>query len=204
VSAALQIALTLTLTVCVGAGIVAALLGYTAWDTLPLLYYRNEWSGIGMYIIHHTATLLGWGTAAITGMGHNIAIPVQLFEFTAPFTNLRWALHAAGLKGTTLYLVNGIAMFVSFFALRVVFNIWLFGVRFIWQYEAYSQLPTWIQLDGFVVYCANLALQLLWFSKILKGVIALFQSKSSTPSRGQSPEPLLESKDDSKDDISKA
>lgn len=59
-----------------------------------------------------------------------------------------------------------------------------------------------------VVYCANLALQLLWFSKILKGVIALFQSKSSTPSRGQSPEPLLErkddSKDDSKDDISKA
>ena len=66
-SAALQIALTLTLTVCVGAGIVAALLGYTAWDTLPLLYYRNEWSGIGMYIIHHTATLLGWGTAAITG-----------------------------------------------------------------------------------------------------------------------------------------
>ena len=47
-----------------------------------------------------------------------IAIPVQLFEATQPFTNGRWFLHTAGYKDTTLYLVNGAMMFISFFRNR--------------------------------------------------------------------------------------
>ena len=92
--------------------------------------FGEEWGGFGMYAVHHTATLLGWGTAAVTGFCHNLAIPAQLFEATGPFTNLRWFLSAAGLKSTKLYLANGVAMFLSFLVLRVVFNIWLCVVRF--------------------------------------------------------------------------
>ena len=42
-----------------------ALLGYTLFDTLPLLYHRNAWVGSATYIVHHVAVLLGWGASVV-------------------------------------------------------------------------------------------------------------------------------------------
>ena len=36
----------------------------------------------------------------------------------------------SGLKDTTLYIVNGVGMAVSFFLLRIVYNLWIVGTRF--------------------------------------------------------------------------
>jgi hypothetical protein len=63
-----------------------AMFGYTFYDLLPLLYHRKEWSGVGMYMLHHICTLMSWGVAAHTGYAHAVVVPVLLLEITGPFT----------------------------------------------------------------------------------------------------------------------
>ena len=156
-----------------------AMVGYTFYDLLPLLYHRNEWSGVGMYLMHHVCSLASWGTSAATGYAHSIVVPVLLLEFTGPFVNLRWFLSTAGYKDTKLYIANGVIMFLSFFVLRVVFNWWIFITRFILQREAFFETPLSIQLLCGGLFPVNLALQLLWFQKILMGILALLSGKKS-------------------------
>ena len=122
-----------------------------------------------------------WGVAASTGYAHSVAVPVLLLEITGPFTNMRWFLHTAGLKDTTLYLVNGVCMTISFFMLRVVFNWWLFITRFISQREAYLMQPIWIRYFYYFLFPTNLALQLLRFKKIIDGVLNLLGVGAATP-----------------------
>jgi hypothetical protein len=155
-----------------------ALVGYTLWDALPLIYYRKEWGSFGMYMVHHIGAALGWGMCAITGVGHNFAVPALLFEATAPFTNGRWFLSTAGLKETRLYIANGVGMALSFFVLRIVYNLWIVSVRFGWQAaEFYAAAPGWMLAACYPLYAVNLALQFMWFSKIVTGIIALVAGK---------------------------
>ena len=146
-----------------------------AWRLLPLLYHRKDWSGVKMYLVHHVASLATWGTAAASGYVHNTVVPVLLLEFTGPFVNARWFLSTAGYKDTTLYLVNGVFMFLSFFTLRVVFNWWLFLTRFVLHWDEFSLTPLYIRVECLVLFPINLCLQLLWFQKILMGVLALLR-----------------------------
>jgi len=150
-----------------------AMVGYTFYDLLPLLYHRKKWGGFAMYLVHHVATIASWGVAAATGYAHCVGVPVLLLEITGPFTNLRWFLHVAGYKNTTAYLVNGILMTVSFFVLRVVFNWWLFITRYYLQRAAFLMQPAWLRWLYYFLYPTNLALQLLWFKKIMDGVMKL-------------------------------
>jgi len=152
-----------------------AILGYTAWDTLTLIYYRKEWrKGLEMYFVHHTGSLAAWGIAATTGVGHNIVVPVELLEATSPFVNMRWFLSTAGYgKDSKLYIVNGIAMFISFFVLRVAFNWWLCIQRFYVQWADFAPLPLYFKSIALVLFPINLTLQMMWFSQILKGIIKI-------------------------------
>ena len=150
-----------------------AMLGYIAWDTLPLLWYARKWSGSGVYLLHHAGSLAGWGTAVMTGVGHNMALPMQLLEVTAPFTNLRWFLATAGMKNTKLYIANGVAMFLSFLAARIIFILWLYVVRFGIQHDSFRKMPGWLQADAVIVFTLNLVLQFTWFSKISKAIRVL-------------------------------
>ena len=152
--------------------------GYTFYDLWPLLWHRKDegWKGgVGMYVVHHVCTLASWGTAAASGYGHNVVVIVLFLEATGPFVNLRWFLSTHGLKDTTLYIVNGIIMFVLFFLLRVVFNWWIAITRFYVQRDAFFAQPGYIIACNLTLYPINLLLQLLWFQKILKGVLALIR-----------------------------
>merc|ERR1711871_1930270 len=133
----------------------------------------NEWNGFGMYTVHHVASLLSWGIAGATGLLHNVLVPILLLEATGPFTNMRWCLHTAGYKETKTYIVNGVMMFLSFFVLRVVFNWWLWFQRVVMQHEEVMVLPPYIKFLTWCLFPVNLVLQLLWFQKILNGVLAL-------------------------------
>ena len=150
-----------------------AMCGYTAWDTLLVVRYRREWSGFGMYAVHHAGSILAWGLCAVTGYAHVIAVPALLMEATGPFVNLRYFLSTAGLKEGKLYLVNGVLMFFSFLVTRVIFNWWLYLSRFWWQRELMWQLPPAIVLSFNLLFPVNLLLQMMWFAKITKGVLAV-------------------------------
>jgi len=150
-----------------------AMVGYTVWDSLVLFRYRAHWSSVGMYAVHHAGSILAWGLCAVSGYAHVIAVPTLLFEATAPFVNARYFLATAGLKESVLYTINGVLMFLSFFVVRVVFNWWLYLSRFWWQRELMWQLPPAIVVSFNCLFPVNLALQMLWFVKIAKGLLAV-------------------------------
>lgn len=154
-----------------------AMVGYTSYDMLPLLYHRKEWSGVTLYLVHHVCSLATWGLAATSGLTHSIVVPVLLLEATGPFVNLRWFLSTHGLKDTWLYLANGLAMFLSFFVLRVLFNWWIFFNRIALRHDDMMALPTHIMLLTYVLFPINLFLQLVWFQKIMNGILALVRGK---------------------------
>ena len=157
-----------------------AMVGYTAYDLGPLLYHRAEWGGVGMYLVHHVCTVLSWGITAASGYSHALSVPVLFLEATGPFVNARWFLSQHGYKDTALYLANGVAMFVLFFALRVVFNWGLAITRFWLQWDAFfGTQPTYVIASILLFYPINLLLQLMWFQKILKGILALLRGGSS-------------------------
>ena len=154
-----------------------AMVGYTVYDLAPLLYHRAEWGGVGMYLVHHVCTVLSWGITAASGYSHALSVPVLFLETTGPFVNARWFLSQHGYKDTKLYVANGIAMFLAFFALRVVFNWGLAIARFWLQYDAFfGTQPTYVIASILLFYPINLVLQLMWFQKILKGILALLLS----------------------------
>ena len=156
-----------------------AMVGYTTYDLMPLLWHRAEWGGVGMYLVHHVCTVLSWGISAGSGYSHSITVSVLFLEATGPFVNLRWFLSAHGYKETKFYIANGVVMFLLFFALRVVFNWWIFITRFILHWDEFTtQQPTYIAAADLFFFPINLALQLLWFSKIVKGILALLSGSS--------------------------
>lgn len=159
------------------------MLGYTTWDSMLLIWHRNEWKGLGMYFVHHFGALSSWGAGAFSGLGHNLVVPVLYLEATAPFTNLRWVLSAAGLKDTTLYIVNGFMMFLSFFILRICFNWWLFLQRVWVQRDTFGELPLWFRFIVLTLFPVNLMLQMMWFQKICKGIFALLFGSGSKSSK---------------------
>lgn len=105
-------------------------LAFLLTDLMPLLYYRKVWSGTGMYIGHHVLSFISWGDCAINGTCHQIALGLLLVEATSPFVNGRYFLSTHGLKSSTLYVVNGFMMMISFLVLRVV-GMGLLGVKFL-------------------------------------------------------------------------
>ena len=158
-----------------------AMLGYTLWDFLLIIYYRNEWSGLPMYLVHHMGVFGSWGVAAASGLGHCIVVPVLLLEATGPFVNARWFLSVAGLKNTTRYVVNGILMAISFFVLRIAFNWWLFIQRYFMQWEELRTMPLGVFITCALGFPLNLILQHLWFWKICKGIQAILFEKGQKP-----------------------
>ena len=158
----------------------AAMIGYTIWDLFTIIYYRKEWGGFEMYIVHHFGSISAWGLCAVTGYAHVIAVPALLMEVTGPFVNGRYFLSTAGLKDTTLYTVNGVMMFLTFLIFRVVFNWWLYLSRFWWQFSLMWQCPVALVICFNLLYPVNLTLQMIWFSKITKGIIAVLKGKGES------------------------
>jgi hypothetical protein len=155
-----------------------AMVGYTVWDFLTILYYRNEWGGFAMYVVHHIGTISAWGLCASTGYAHVVAVPSLLMEATGPFVNGRYFLSTAGLKETTLYMVNGALMFLSFFGIRIVYNWWIYLLRFWSQGALMWALPNTVVVVLFnILYPVNLSLQMIWFYKITTGIIAILSGK---------------------------
>jgi hypothetical protein len=161
-----------------------ALLGYTTWDLVLLVFYRKEWPSFRAYFLHHASVLLGWGICAVNGLAHNASVPMQLLESTGLFVNARYFLSEAGLKESRWYFYNGVAMLTSFFLVRIVFNVWLIATRLWTQRETISaELPTWIWLTLMSLQVINLAIQHMWFWKILKGCIAVARGTPQSNSK---------------------
>mgnify|MGYP006165232413 CR=1 FL=1 len=155
--------------------VIYILLGYIAVDSCAIVYYRKAWKPYAFYF-HHAATLVGFTVMAVSGLFHNCAVLVVLTEATAPFVHGRWFLSKAGLKQTTLYVVNAVLILLSWFVLRVVMLGWLLWQRVYVQSEAFFGLGQPIVGAFLVIFGLMYALQIYWFWKIVSGLLVILSA----------------------------
>ena len=156
-------------------------LAFLLTDLFPLLYYRKQWGGTGMYIGHHTLSCVAWGDAVLNGTCHNIALGLLLCEATSAFVNGRYFLSTHGLKSSPIYLYNGVAMACSFLIVRII-GMGSLGAKLFYIDAATSSAvlgnKTYVLLPIFVF---GYGLQLTWFSKIVSGLLAFLKKDGNKP-----------------------
>ncbi|WAR22787.1 TLC4B-like protein [Mya arenaria] len=148
----------------------AILIGYMMADMIILVLNLNH-IGDRSYVLHHAASAFG-----VYVFFANFRL---MAEFSTVFVNNRWMLDALGMKSTRLYFWNGVVLTAVFFACRIV------TLPPCW-YLIYTIIGT----DGFnrtegaryvlVLSCIVLdTLNILWFYKLLKGVVKQLQKVDS-------------------------
>lgn len=128
-----------------------------------------------LIILHHLLVpLVGFPAIMIArgGQGDCLLGTSFLVEASTPFVSFRVILSHLGLKDSTMYVVNGVFMLISFFLCRVS----IFPILYVW----YSRLagissllstPLWVHLAVAGLWFP----QLLWFCKMVKGSIKLIK-----------------------------
>jgi hypothetical protein len=100
-----------------------------------------------------------------------------IVELSTPLVNMRWYLYALGYKKDSIkFFVNGIAMTVMFFLVRVAF------IPVYW-YKVYTVIdsPLWMKMRNFryimVITCIILdVINVYWFQKMFKGALIVWST----------------------------
>ncbi|KIJ69071.1 hypothetical protein HYDPIDRAFT_80212 [Hydnomerulius pinastri MD-312] len=155
------------------AGFVCAIaIGYFIWDAIESIVHFTD---IG-FVIHGVACL----TIFVLGSRPFVqyySMRFLLWEVSTIFLDLHWFLDKTGKTGTTLQLVNGVALLGAFFSVRLIWGGKMSYDFFITLNGVYEHLP----LVYIVVYgAANIMLQGLnwfWFTKMISALRKRFTSK---------------------------
>ncbi|KAK2183318.1 hypothetical protein NP493_315g01018 [Ridgeia piscesae] len=154
----------------------AIVVGYMASDTIVMLvHYRAV--GELFYIFHHGASIYAYYFVMTYGALPWFANFRLIAEFSTPFVNQRWFLDVLGYpKTSTVFLLNGIAMAVMFFLVRIA------SIPPYW-YKVYTiyGTPPCIQLGRiwYVLLSSCIILDLInvyWFLKIFQGARKVLRS----------------------------
>lgn len=123
-------------------------------------------------LAHHIGAISSVLVAVLLGQGHMHTIWMLVTEATTPFVNLRWWLDKANMKATLLYFYNGVSIFLTWIIFRLVTFPPFFYV--VWQQRGQVELlwPGSVVLLMIVPFLL-LFLNIMWFYKIVKGVIKL-------------------------------
>ena len=121
-------------------------------------------------LIHHAAALLCWSQLLTGGFAHFLGLIGIISEITTPFVNFRWFFDKGGMKGTTLYLVNGMTMTLLWFLVRIL-GFMFVGYRMFQMREGLAALSTGHQATVVLSYTVGYGLQWFWFYRIVKGAL---------------------------------
>ncbi|XP_077288128.1 ceramide synthase [Arctopsyche grandis] len=129
-------------------------------------------------IVMHHLFIGGFGFLVIVylrgGLGDCVFGFVYLMELSTPFVSLRSILSRLKMKSTQLYVVNGIAMLVTFFVCRILIMPYLCFV-----YSRTIGLPYWEAIQGLPTGCKIsisilLFPQVYWFYLMMIGATKVF------------------------------
>ncbi|CAH9097720.1 unnamed protein product [Cuscuta europaea] len=122
------------------------------------------------YVVHHALSGIAVAYSMFTGEGQLYTFMVLISEITTPEINLRWYLDTAGLKRSSAYLINGVVIFVVWLVARILLFVYMF-------YHVYNHYDQVIQMHPFgyllvfVVPAILGIMNLVWFGKIVKGLM---------------------------------
>ncbi|XVE89464.1 hypothetical protein DITRI_Ditri19aG0203500 [Diplodiscus trichospermus] len=153
-------------------------IGYFLSDLAMIIWHYPALGGLE-YVLHHGLSMFSIFLSLISRQGQIYILMVLFSESTTPFVNLRWYLDVAGQKSSTIYVYNGIALFFGWLIARIFLFIYFFAhmlnhfdqVKKIFPLGFYSLLivPPLLAL-----------MNVVWFWKILKGLIKTVSKASHT------------------------
>ncbi|ORX33899.1 TLC domain-domain-containing protein [Kockovaella imperatae] len=142
--------------------------GYFIWDTIDSLRY----STLGFVV--HGACCLAVYLFSFRPFLAGFGPPFLLWELSTPLLNIHWFMDKLGLSTTypTFFLINALAFMLVFFLARIVYGGYESMVFFHVMWTRRHEIPLHLHL----IYCiGNLslnALNWLWFSKMVKKMLA--------------------------------
>ncbi|XP_076956548.1 uncharacterized protein LOC143631794 [Bidens hawaiensis] len=143
--------------------------GYFLTDLVMIIWTYPTLGG-SEYFLHHGLSLLAIGQSLLSGLVQFYILFVLFTEITTPLVNLRWYLDVAGKKNSTLYMLNGVALFVGWLVARVLLFIFFFSHMYAHMYQIKHIYP--MGFYSTVMIPSALALMnLFWFWKIAKGMV---------------------------------
>ncbi|KAK9069055.1 hypothetical protein SSX86_013171 [Deinandra increscens subsp. villosa] len=144
-------------------------IGYFLADLMMIIWTYPTLGGLE-YFLHHGLSLLAIGQSLLSGQVQFYILIVLFTEITTPFVNLRWYLEMAGKKNSTLYMLNGVALFAGWLAARVILFVFFFSHMYTHLYQVKQVYP--MGFYSLILIPSSLALMnLFWFWKIAKGMI---------------------------------
>ncbi|KAK8664526.1 hypothetical protein V6N13_084311 [Hibiscus sabdariffa] len=149
--------------------------GYFLSDLGMILWLYPSLGGIE-YVIHHTLSGIAVAYSMFTGEAQLYTYMVLISEVTTPEINIRWYLDTAGMKRSTAYLINGVVIFLAWLIARVL----LFGYMFYHVYLHYTQVIKMHAFGYVLVFGVPSVLaimNLMWFGKIIKGVVKVLTKR---------------------------
>lgn len=152
--------------------------GYFLSDLLMIIWFYPSLGG-WEYLLHHFLSIGSLVMALYFAYGHIYIYIILFSESTTPFVNLRWYLNAAGMKGSTAYVVNGLLMFFGWLGARVI----LFVYFFIHIYLHFDQVRQFHPVGFAYLFTCPPALGVMnvyWFYKIAAGIVRTLSKKSRT------------------------
>jgi len=149
-------------------------MGYLICDCLFVCYFFNTICTVNLNkqtIIHHAVAIIAFFLAIRYSVFLWVACFRLLSEASTPFLNMRALLYEIpGMQHSRLYLVNGICAAVVFFACRIAVQPFYLNLIFTTHDDIMRANP--VSVFTLLVSGVTLdALNLIWFSKILKGTL---------------------------------
>ncbi|XP_010680152.2 uncharacterized protein LOC104895369 isoform X1 [Beta vulgaris subsp. vulgaris] len=149
--------------------------GYFLSDLAMIFWFYPALGGME-YVFHHLLSMGALAYGMLTGLGQFYAYMVLLSETTTPGINLRWYLDAVGMKKSKAYVFNGVAIFLTWLVARILLFMYVFYHLYV-HYDQIKQLPLFGYYLVLIAPCVLGGLNLMWFSKITKGMIKTLATK---------------------------
>ncbi|KAG4961986.1 hypothetical protein JHK86_038854 [Glycine max] len=143
---------------------------YSDNQSSELITFRSSSSStFALGVIHHLLSLVAVAFSMLSGEGQLYTYMVLISETTTPGINLRWYLDAAGMKKSKAYLINGVVIFIAWLVARILLFVYMFYHVYL-HFDQIEQMHAFGQVLVIVVPLALSVMNLIWFSKIIKGL----------------------------------
>ncbi|XP_078437133.1 uncharacterized protein LOC144707766 [Wolffia australiana] len=142
--------------------------GYFISDLAMIIWLYPSLGGME-FITHHLLSVFAISYAITSGEGQLYTFLCLISETTTPGINLRWFLDVSGLKRSKLYIVNGIAIFLTWLGARLLLFMFLFYHLYS-HYDQVKQMDSFAFIIVFAVPSVLAVMNIIWFGKILRGL----------------------------------
>lgn len=159
----------------------ASSIGYFFVDSYYVLSHFPRLGGIPI-VIHHLAIIGAQLGVVVYSQFQLMGVTISVTEITTPFINQMWFLTALNRKNTMAFKINGFLIWFFWLMSRVgysVASVWLWIVR--WEQMTTACHFVWV---FFTLQLVNITfLNVMWFSKITRGVLKAFLSSAPTTTK---------------------